>query len=384
MWLQPVGQLSLAVSVKTSMTQGILILMRAGTRRSAVRVRHVEKPPYTVDPEKIGRYDQRNLIFNRVSNDPGWAGYMRSEEKVGLRNIAKGKPGYTRVDYALAEAAWTVHECFQDAWSWERIERPLGPSLMGEKWYQTRYRVRDPAVMTRKVKKAAKLYGASLVGVAAYNPLWMQVNKRFDLAPLDMPEGVKYAIVGAIEMDELGIAMSPEAPAGAATGTGYSRMAFVSATLAEFIRNLGYTAVPAGNNVGLSVPMAIDAGLGQLGRHGLLITPEYGPRVRLFKVFTDLPLAPDRPVDFGVTRFCRGCKMCAEACEVDAISFKDDADWEPATRSSSPGALKWYVDAEKCFEYWCDNGMDCSTCISVCPYTRGRSEAHAGEFWGPQ
>jgi len=309
---------------------------------------------------------------------------MRSEEKIGLRNIAERKPGYTRVDYALAEAAWTVHECFQDAWSWERIERPLGPSLMGTKWYQTRHRVRDPEEMTKKVKKAAKLYGASLVGVAAYNSLWMQMNKRYDLTPLEMPEGVKYAVVGAIEMDELAIATSPEAPAGAATGTGYSRMSFVSATLAEFIRNLGYTAIPAGNNVGLSVPIAIDAGLGQLGRHGLLITPEFGPRVRLFKVFTDLPLVPDKPIDFGVTQFCSGCKRCAEACEVDAISLKDEPDWAPATKSSNPGALKWYMDAEKCFEYWCDNGMDCSTCISVCPYTKGRAEAHSDEFWASQ
>jgi len=358
--------------------------MSQGKRRSAIRVRRVEKPPYTYDPAKISRYDQRNLIFNRVGNDPRWSGYMRSEEKVGLRNIAKRKPGYTRVDYALAEAAWTVHECFQDAWNWERIERPLGPSLMGTRWYKTRYRVRDPVEMTKKVKKAAKLYGASLVGVAAYNPLWMQMNKRHDLAPLEMPDGVKYVVVGAIEMDELAIATSPEAPAGAATGTGYSRMAFVSATLAEFIRNLGYTAIPAGNNVGLSVPIAIDAGLGQLGRHGLLITPEFGTRVRLLKVFTDLPLVPDKPIDFGVTQFCRGCKMCAEACEVDAISFKDEPDWEPATRSSSPGAMKWYMDAEKCFEYWCDNGMDCSTCISVCPYTKGRPEAHSDEFWASQ
>jgi ferredoxin len=73
---------------------------------------------------------------------------------------------------------------------------------------------------------------------------------------------------------------------------------------------------------------------------------EFGPRVRLFKVFTNLPLVPDKPIDFGVTQFCSGCKKCAEACEVDAISLKGEPDWEPSTRSSSPGALKWYIDAE--------------------------------------
>ena len=71
--------------------------------------------------------------------------------------------------------------------------------------------------------------------------------------------------------------------------------------LAEFIRILGYKAIPMGNDTSLSIPLAIDAGLGELGRHGLLITPEYGPCVRLCKVFTDLPLEPDKPIQFGVT-----------------------------------------------------------------------------------
>ena len=350
-------------------------------RRRALKIRDVDKPPYIIDHNHIKRYDQKNLIFNRVALDPTWNGYMRGEEKVGLKNITEEKPGYTRLDYSLAEASWVVHESFTDAWSWGRINRPEGPSLMGTKWYGSHYPIEDQAKMSRVVKRAARFYGADVVGVAEYNPIWMQANKRYDLTPLDMPDGIQRVVVCGIEMDELGIATTPECPAGAATGLGYSKMAFIGATLAEFIRNLGYTAIPSGNNVGLSVPVAIDAGLGQLGRNGLLITPEYGPRVRLFKVYTDLPITPDKPIDFGVTEFCRKCKRCAETCEVDAISFDDDPGWDPICRSSSPGTLKWYVNSEKCFEYWCDNGMDCSTCISVCPYTGGRSEAHSDEFW---
>ena len=354
--------------------------MREGSRRSAVRVKRVEKPTYRIDASKIKRYDQRNLIFNRVMLDSTWHGFERSEEEAGLGNIAEAKPGYSRVDYALSEASWTVHECFSQAFGGERLPRSGGPSMMGTKWYQSRLPVEDPEEMKRQVKKAARLYGASLVGVAEYNRLWMQVNNRYDFAPLEMPEGTKWVVALAFEMDELAIATSPEAIAGAASGIGYSRMAFTASTLAEFIRNLGYTAVAAGNNVGLSVPIAVEAGLGQMGRNGILVTPEYGPRVRLAKIFTDLPLTPDKPIDFGVVRFCRTCKRCAEACEVDAIS-KGEPTWEPACRSSSPGAKKWYVDGEKCLEYWFDNGIDCSTCISVCPYTKGRSEAHAAEFW---
>lgn len=343
-------------------------------------VRRVDEPPYVVDDDKLKRYDQHNLIFNRIFNDLCWTGYARTMEKQGLRNIAEKKPGYTRFDYALAEAAWTVHDVWTDAFSWSRLYRPRGPSLMGEAWYRDRYEVEDVEELTRQLKRSARFYGASLVGVAELDRRWLYSNRRYDLQPLELPEEVRYAVVMAIEMDGDGIATSPACPAAAATGVGYSRMAFTASCLAEFIRNLGYTAIPDGNDMGLSIPLAIDAGLGQLGRNGILITPEYGPRVRLCKVFTDLHLASDRPIDFGVTDFCRGCRLCAEACEVGAISMEAEPSWEPACRSSNPGVLKWYVDGEKCYEFWCDNGTDCSSCITVCPYNTGPKRASAEEF----
>lgn len=361
-----------------------MISNKTSKNRSKVRftVRKLENPPYVIYCTRLRPYDQRNLIFNRVSNDSTWPGYGRTEEEAGLRNIAENKPGHTRVDYALAEAAWTVHEAWAESFSWERLGRPHGPSLMGEKWLKERYIVDDPAEMTRRMKRAARLYGASLVGVAKLDRRWLYANRRYDLAPLIIQDGIRNVVVMAIEMDETGIATSPACAAAAATGVGYSKMAFTASCLAEFIRNLGYTALPAGNDIGLSVPLAIDAGLGQLGRNGLLITPEYGPRVRLCKVFTDLTLVADGPIDFGVTEKCTKCKLCAEACEVEAISKATEPSWEPACRSSSPGALKWYVDGEKCYGYWCDNGTDCSTCISVCPYNTGAKHAEAEEFWG--
>jgi len=350
-------------------------------RKLYVRIRRVERPPYAVDESRLRRYDQRSLIFRRIWDDPGWAGYGVTEEKQGLRNIAEGKPGYTRVDYALAEASWTVHDVWTEAFSWERLDRPGGPSLMGERWYRERYEIDDTPAMSSQLKRTARFYGADLVGVARLNRKWIYSNRRSDLEPIELPEGIGNAVVMAIAMDEVGIATSPEAPAAAATGLGYSKMAFTASCLAEFIRNLGYRAVPAGNDIALNIPLAIDAGLGQLGRNGLLVTPEYGPRVRLCKVLTDLPLEPDRPIDFGLTEFCRGCRLCADACEVDAISKEAEPGWEPACRSNNPGALKWYVDTERCYQYWCENGTDCSTCIAVCPFNTGPVEKSSEDFW---
>ncbi|GIS71288.1 MAG: hypothetical protein CM1200mP10_08650 [Candidatus Neomarinimicrobiota bacterium] len=92
----------------------------------------------------------------------------------------------------------------------------------------------------------------------------------------------------------------PSALSGTATGVGYSRDVTTLLALAQYIRNLGYQAYASMNDTALSIPMAIQAGLGEYGRHGLLITKEFGPRVRIGKIFTDLPLAHDKPIQFGV------------------------------------------------------------------------------------
>ena len=102
----------------------------------------------------------------------------------------------------------------------------------------------------------------------------------------------------------------------------------------------------------------------------------------LFYVKHFLPDAGDGSRDLGAGCYIGGIRLCAEACEVDAISFEREPGWEPACKSSSPGSRKWYVDGEKCYVYWCDNGTDCSTCISVCPFNTGPDEASSEEFWG--
>jgi reductive dehalogenase len=143
-------------------------------------------------------------------------------------------------------------------------------------------------------------------------------------------------------------------------------MAVTSTTLAEFIRLLGYRAIPAGNGVGLSIPMAVDAGLGELGRMGLLITPKYGPRVRLAKVITDMPLIPDSPIRFGVTEFCETCMLCADDCPSGAVT-RGPQTWEGKSPSNNPGTFKWYAEPEKCYDF---NGFSCSNCKRVCPFTK--------------
>jgi epoxyqueuosine reductase len=132
---------------------------------------------------------------------------------------------------------------------------------------------------------------------------------------------------------------------------------------------LGYEAIPSGNDTTQNIPLAISAGLGELGRIGLMLSPEFGPRQRICKVFTNLPLVPDKPVDFGIRSFCETCHACAQACPARAISF-DERTTSTTSKSNRPGILRWPVDVEKCYMFWQENGgIDCANCVAACPWS---------------
>ncbi len=154
-------------------------------------------------------------------------------------------------------------------------------------------------------------------------------------------------------------------------------MVFVASSLAHYIRSLGYKAIPTGNDTALSVPIAIDAGLGELGRNGMLITEQFGPRVRLSKVFTNLPLVPDKRFEFGVADFCHTCKRCAEECPGDCISSGEPTTEGP-TISNSSGIYKWYINPEKCLDFWARNNGSCVNCIRVCSFNKPLGKLHDG------
>jgi len=126
--------------------------------------------------------------------------------------------------------------------------------------------------------------------------------------------------------------------------------------------------------------MAMQAGLGDLARNGLLITPKYGPRVRISKVITDLPLVPDAPIDFGVTEFCEACEMCAERCPSQSLKYGPRTT-EPNSVSNVGGVLKWPIDAETCRMYWGRQNKGCTVCMAYCPFNKPDTPFHKTVRW---
>ncbi len=320
--------------------------------------------PYIIDRDIFKPFSEKDTIFARVVSDPTYVEYQNNPYVHMQDIINKNKTGYSREDFALTLSSWTVYDHFKGAFSREPLYKKSE-----EKFEE------DPKKLTRIIKQVARANGAALVGIAKLNRDWIYSHDR-EGKPNNIPEHMNNVVVMAIEMDYSAIQTSPAQPSGFATGNAYSRMAFAQATVAEFIRQLGYDAIPAGNGVARSVPLAIDAGLGEFGRHGLLITEKYGSRVRICKVFTDMPLNHDKPVKFGVQKFCRVCKKCANLCPSQSISHADNPTWTGKTKSNNHGILKWYVNVETCYSFWVNNGGDCSNCITSCPFTKSTHWSH--------
>ncbi|TFG20500.1 MAG: 4Fe-4S dicluster domain-containing protein [Promethearchaeota archaeon] len=361
--------------------------------------------PYKIKFQEYKRFEEKyNMIYRRTW-DKTLTTYSKMFDENIEKHIASNLDGYGRFDFALVAAGWTVYERFPFAFAWERKDDiDIG---YGTKWMEKKAQIKDIGDLTSKIKKAARFFGASLVGITAINPKWLyksgfirpnlvseaeskkairegNVNEQVLDSPIKLPEGIDKAIVIVIEMDGKAISTAPAQPAAAAASLCYSKMAFIISCLGEFIRNLGFKAVQCGNDTALSIPLAIDAGLGALGRNGLLITPEYGSRVRICKIFTNLPLISDS-INFEfiqkVQKRCKNCSKCVEACENGAISSENEPGFITPTISNNPGVKKYYINPEKCFEFWIKNSSDCGKCIAVCPFSRIQRFYTPSEFW---
>jgi len=217
----------------------------------------------------------------------------------------------------------------------------------------------SPEEAAAYVEGAAREAGADVVGITPVQP-YHQVEGYDEPFPV--------AVVVGMAMSWEEIRQAPATPAGLETMRVYYELGNTVIRLAEHIRSLGWDAIghhplseAQGSRLLQYVPMAIDAGLAELGRCGFAISPALGPVFRLAAVTTDLPLAVDRPppIGFGIAQFCELCTACVRACPTGAV---------PAEKSWVRGVYKWKLDAEACFPQFARH-IGCSICMAVCPYS---------------
>ncbi|NLP30048.1 MAG: reductive dehalogenase [Clostridiales bacterium] len=357
--------------------------------RTSFNIRNNLWDMYEINEAAYKRFDSSKTAFILVGQaDTGEIGPMNWLRKMSAKifeNIEKNTEGYSQSDYAFAVGSQAINFILGTYGDQNANKQFLkwDPLFVPKQLYNLPLQ-HDADKFTLMVKNAANFYGTDLVGITEIDEKWIydrNIYKPFIFDDVEHPKetekefiipvSVNKAIVMAVNMSRDFILKPPNLASQAATELGYSKMGFLAISLAEFIRALGYNAIPCMNDTALSIPLAINAGLGQLGRNGLLLTPEYGACLRICKVLTDMPLNTDKPIDYGQTEFCEQCLLCARACPADAISFGDRT-FTGVCESNNPGVKKWYVNTEKCLRFWQHNGAACSNCIAACPFTMDR------------
>ncbi len=230
----------------------------------------------------------------------------------------------------------------------------------------------SPEEASAWVKERALELRADVVGITLKNIDWVFEGG-------EVPG--RYAIVLGARMDYQEIKTAPDLRAGAETTRTYYALGHIVQALTDVLRAEGWDAwaqhprfsAKRHNNMVLP-PHAIAAGLGQLGRNGLVITKEFGSSVRWGAVTTDLPLALSEPSPSTVHPYCEGCSDCREACDADAI---------PDEMTEVRGVRKYAILPIRCaheFARW----DGCSKCISYCPFFEGYPEELRAQFpWTP-
>jgi NAD-dependent dihydropyrimidine dehydrogenase PreA subunit len=276
--------------------------------------------------------------------------------------------GLGEADYRRAQHVF--HNAGNEVLEWQALDdffSIIGPfsvlrHVLGNAWQlrnkdgrvsARRRSVTNPAAMAEEIKRLARDCGAELVGIT-------RVTNDALYEGHVVPEA--YAICIGLPMDRDEMATVPQVRAAVEVMRVYKVVSRIAIRLARKIRRMGWPARAYGNPNStdiLHIPLAINAGLGQLGKHGSMISKEFGSNFRLAAVLTDLPMTCDEPEDIGVDDLCLQCRRCVVDCPPDAIY-----DEKQLVR----GTRKWYVDFDKCIPYFV-NTNGCAICIEVCPWS---------------
>jgi reductive dehalogenase len=316
------------------------------------------------------KFDERDIMFSRNELKEGTEKfenyYGRKTKNKEKDDQFRKEPGlmsqdskfYNPLMYNAAAATFSAVELLQ-------------PLIEKKDFDKSKSNIDGKEILSFLKKWTIKL-GALDVGFTLVQPhhIYSHIGRGKDYGKkVDLNH--KYALAFTVEMDHESLSYTPQGPIIMESAQQYLNAGTIAVQVAQFIRNMGFDArAHIDANYRLICPVvAQDAGLGTIGRMGLLMTPKRGPRVRIGVVTTDLELEPNQnPMDSTVIQFCEICKKCATNCPSKAISSesgKKEKKWFP-----------WKINHEKCFTYWCKAGTDCGRCVAVCPYSHPNNFIH--------
>jgi len=315
-------------------------------------LRRVDRPTTEIRDAEVCRVDERESGFNRARRGDFGPALKREMGRFVPKHPVSGALG--RMTAALADLV-------------------DGDILSGKAPLPE-----DPVSMAKHIKEMAYFLRADMVGICRLPPYAVYTHKFPTGEPVDLPH--KYAVAVIIDQDWRTFRGSSghDWISAGQSFLSYSTSAFIACGLAEYIRRLGYPARAhhARNYQVVLPPILLWAGLGEMCRIGdIVLNPFMGPRFKAAVVTTDLPLAVDKPIDFGLQDFCDKCKKCARECPSHSISAEG--------KVMHNGYEKWRNHVERCTAMRVGNkhGASCGTCIKVCPWNKPFTPFHRLVMW---
>jgi len=232
----------------------------------------------------------------------------------------------------------------------------------------------DPAHNAMAIKALGYYLGADFVGICRAEPWMYYSHDEVEGKPIEAYH--EYAVVMLIDQgyETMEGASGDDWISASQSMRAYMRGAEIAGLMAAHCRRLGYSS-RAHSNAHSEVihnPAILMAGLGEVSRIGdTILNPFIGPRSKSVVFTTDLPMAIDQPIDFGLQDFCGQCNKCARECPCNAITF--------GPKVMFNGYEIWKADVDKCTKYRVtqSRGSACGRCMKMCPWNREDTlEAH--------
>jgi reductive dehalogenase len=360
-------------------------------------VKEVDKPTVDINWDIMNRFNDYEVMwaggFQKALGPAQVEEIIRTSNRNTLLWRMENRPGYNLRDTALANSSNGAVLSFIGPRS-----SPTPETLGVPRWEGT------PEENAQMIRAFLRMHGAYHVGFVELdtNTTERMINlydagkdrtaqgPRIDILDVDqpvdkpenpvngcggyrvMPKKARWVIVYTLRMSPELIHRAPGFISNREHSYMYDLRSMVQGQLQNFLRTLGYMgfgdtlkAAAMGQGVGF----AVMAGLGETCRVMHLITPEFGLMQRVFILVTDLPLAPGKPIDFGVMKFCRTCKKCADFCPTQAIPHITEPTWEVNGPYNRAGVRLWRRNEALCRAYIYVSGA-CAICFAVCPYSR--------------